>query len=61
VLAVAAGLLHRAWRPTPRRPQPALAPLGIMPAVLIMAVAAAYLVYLGKPYVAPMQREAPAP
>jgi hypothetical protein len=60
VLAVAAGWLHRRLRPTPQRPQPAVMPFGIVPAVIMLAVAAAYLVYLGKPEMKPLLPEMPS-
>jgi hypothetical protein len=59
-LAVASGVAHRALRPTPQRPRPAVVPLGIIPAVILFVIAAGWLVYLGKPFVKPLLPELPS-
>jgi hypothetical protein len=60
VLAAAAGVAHRALRPTPQRPRPPIVPLGVIPAVIMIVVAAGWLVYLGKPFVKPLLPELPS-
>jgi uncharacterized membrane protein YjfL (UPF0719 family) len=46
-------LMNRQMAPTPQQPQPEVTRCGLTPAVVIIALTVAYLVYLGAPPVAP--------
>jgi uncharacterized membrane protein YjfL (UPF0719 family) len=46
-------LMNRQYAPTPQRPSPELGTCGVIPAVIMLALTATYLVYLGLPHVAP--------
>jgi hypothetical protein len=53
LFVVAMVLVHHFTRPTPTRPNPSVAAAGIIPAAAIVAATIAYVLALGKPYVAP--------
>jgi uncharacterized membrane protein YjfL (UPF0719 family) len=46
-------LMNRKYAPTPQQPNPEAGRCGLTPAFIILALTAAYLVYLGVPLVAP--------
>jgi hypothetical protein len=45
--------MNRKFAPTPQRPDPDVSRCGLQPAFIMLALAVAYLVYLGMPPVAP--------
>jgi uncharacterized membrane protein YjfL (UPF0719 family) len=49
-------VMNRAYRPTPEQALPPVVRCGVQPAVVMLALAAAYLLYLGAPEVAPAPR-----
>jgi uncharacterized membrane protein YjfL (UPF0719 family) len=52
-LVALAAAMNRLLRPTPERPAPSVVAAGVIPAAVLLVVAAAHLVYLGAPEVLP--------
>jgi hypothetical protein len=49
ILCIFAAIIHRACQPTHKMPRPPLFKYGVVPSLIYLAIAAGWLIYMGKP------------